>query len=220
MWTQQHFKPKPNHVFLISNLKSGTTWLKALVFAIINRTKFHFSSHPLLTHNPHQLVPFLEIKLFMKLPIGDPEFLPSPRILASHIPYGISPYGPYWDHTLGYWKASLEFPDRVLFLKYEHLKDNSLLHVKNLADFLNQGFTKEEEENGVVQEIVKLCSFESLSNMDVNKNGTYREHLKNNIFFRKCTTGDWKEYLTSEMSERLDQITEHKLKDSGLTFKG
>ncbi|WKA11028.1 hypothetical protein VitviT2T_028563 [Vitis vinifera] len=32
---------------------------------------------------------------------------------------GISEYGPYWDHVVRYWKASLECPERVLFLKYE-----------------------------------------------------------------------------------------------------
>ncbi|KAJ0088408.1 hypothetical protein Patl1_32813 [Pistacia atlantica] len=40
---------------------------------------------------------------------------------------GVFDYGPYWDHLLGYWKASLEQPERILFLKYEDLiKDTSL----------------------------------------------------------------------------------------------
>ncbi|KAK7850507.1 flavonol sulfotransferase-like, partial [Quercus suber] len=35
---------------------------------------------------------------------------------------GLSPYGPYWDHLLGYWRASLESPEKILFLKCEDLK--------------------------------------------------------------------------------------------------
>ena len=34
---------------------------------------------------------------------------------------GLSSSGPYWDHVLGYWRASLESPKRILFLKYEDL---------------------------------------------------------------------------------------------------
>ncbi|KAJ0630394.1 putative quercetin-3-sulfate 4'-sulfotransferase [Helianthus annuus] len=44
---QQSFKARPGDVFLCSYPKSGTTWLKALVYAIITRGKFDKS--PLLT---------------------------------------------------------------------------------------------------------------------------------------------------------------------------
>nr|KAJ0211299.1 hypothetical protein LSAT_V11C400201350 [Lactuca sativa] len=42
---------------------------------------------------------------------------------------------------------------------------------KKLAEFMGMPFTMEEEEGGVVEEIVKLCSFENLSNFKVNKDG-------------------------------------------------
>ncbi|KAJ6925257.1 hypothetical protein NC651_009799 [Populus alba x Populus x berolinensis] len=32
---------------------------------------------------------------------------------------GLASYGPYWDHVLGYWRASLESPEKTLFLTYE-----------------------------------------------------------------------------------------------------
>ncbi|CBI18155.3 unnamed protein product, partial [Vitis vinifera] len=40
---------------------------------------------------------------------------------------GISEYGPYWDHVVRYWKASLECPERVLFLKYEGVTNQLFL---------------------------------------------------------------------------------------------
>ncbi|CBI17775.3 unnamed protein product, partial [Vitis vinifera] len=40
--------------------KFGTTWLKALVFAILNRVRYNYDSHPLLSTNPHDYIPFLE----------------------------------------------------------------------------------------------------------------------------------------------------------------
>jgi hypothetical protein len=39
---------------------------------------------------------------------------------------------------------------------------------------------------------------------------------KHSSFFRKGIVGDWKNHLTPEMATRLDQITEQKLKDTGL----
>lgn len=46
-----HFWPwraraRPTDVYLTSKPKSGTTWLKALVFSIMNRSRYSFSAHP------------------------------------------------------------------------------------------------------------------------------------------------------------------------------
>ena len=60
---QDHFKPQPNDVILSSTPKSGTTWLKALAFAITTRSRVNESTNPLLTRLAHDCVPFLEFKL-------------------------------------------------------------------------------------------------------------------------------------------------------------
>ncbi|GLT44069.1 hypothetical protein SLA2020_179870 [Shorea laevis] len=83
-------------------------------------------------------------------------------------------------------------------------------------------FTLEEESRGMVQKVVELCSFEKLSNLEVNKTGKYdlmdKFEIENRSFFRKGTVGDWKNYLTPEMAARFDQISEQKWKASGLSF--
>ncbi|CAK7324090.1 unnamed protein product [Dovyalis caffra] len=133
---------------------------------------------------------------------------------------GIYPYGPYWDHVLGFWKASLEVPEKVLFVKYEDLKTDGPFHVKRMAKFLGQPFSVEEEQQGVAENIVKKCSFETLSRLEVNKNGKYYlpdlPTFENKYFFRKGKAGDWKNYLTNEKAEKLDQIMEEKFSGSGL----
>ena len=136
---------------------------------------------------------------------------------------GVSTFGPYWDHVLGYWRASLESPERILFLKYEDLKNDIVYWVKEMAQFMGYAFSMEEEEKGVVHKIINLCSFENLSSLDVNKSGIVQVGanllpLKNNAYFRKGEVGDWKNHLTLEMATRLDQITEQKLNGSGLTL--
>ncbi|KAL3830877.1 hypothetical protein ACJIZ3_019679 [Penstemon smallii] len=121
---------------------------------------------------------------------------------------GILHAGPYWDHVLEYWKASVENPERVFFMKYEDLRKETSLHVKKLARFMGFSFSLEEENDGLVEKVVEFCSFKNLSNLEAeNKN-----------FFRKGNVGDWRNFLSDEMVERIDNITHIKMKDSGFTF--
>ncbi|OMO62688.1 hypothetical protein COLO4_32945 [Corchorus olitorius] len=135
---------------------------------------------------------------------------------------GVLVHGPYWEHVLEYWRASLESPEMVLFFKYEDLKTNTSFHVKRLADFMGFAFTPEEEKQGAVDKIIELCSLETLSSLEVNRNGKQRENsmfeCRNGLFFRKGKVGDWKSAMTPEMGARLDRIVELKLSGSGLTL--
>ncbi|CAL4972162.1 unnamed protein product [Urochloa decumbens] len=85
-------EPRPTDVFLASFPKSGSTWLKALAFATLNRSSHPplAGDHPLRHCGPHDCVRFLE----MGLNTSGGEFfeaLPSPRVLATHLPYTLLP---------------------------------------------------------------------------------------------------------------------------------
>lgn len=105
-------------------------------------------------------------------------------------------------------------------LKYEDMKREPSVQVKRLAEYLGQPFTLEEENEGVVQQIINLCSFDSLSNLQVNKTSDGPSNqgrpVKNPDFFRKGEAGDWRNHLTAEMAESIDQITKDKLYGQGL----
>ncbi|KAK1427096.1 hypothetical protein QVD17_15779 [Tagetes erecta] len=264
MAMQDTYKAHPTDIYLITLPKSGTTWMKALMFAIVNRARYKgnpLSSHPLLINNPHKCVPFLETKIFKNTPTYvDDEC--SPRLFATHIPHislpqsildsgcrivymsrnpkdvlvslfhftnklrdesrarmpfdeafelftkGVSPYGPYWDHVKGYYNMSLEYSENILFLTYEDMKEDTLNKVKHLAKFLGYPFTNDEEASGAVDEIVRLCSFKTLS--EANKHGNLREGVPNDAFFREGKVGDWTSHLTDEMSVILNKITREK----------
>ncbi|KAL7157930.1 hypothetical protein ABFS83_02G109000 [Erythranthe nasuta] len=274
---QNHYKAENTDLIVATIPKSGTTWLKALSFAIVNRRNFAHNqkNHPLLTSNSHELVPFLEYKLFANYEnIPDMSRFPRPLLLGTHMPLKALPdsvmdseckivymvrnpfdtfvsiwhfmnklrpeylgplsleeafdmycrgaigFGPYWDHMLGYWRESLRAPQKVLFLKYEEVKENTCLHLKKLADFLGFPFSSEEEEGGAVEGIAKLCSFEKMKDLDVNKTGkgAITAGFENRDLFRKGEVGDWANLLTPLMVERLTDIMEDKLAGSGLTF--
>ncbi|KAL9991672.1 putative quercetin-3-sulfate 4'-sulfotransferase [Helianthus debilis subsp. tardiflorus] len=154
-----------------------------------------------------------------KLPMEDAPFEES----FDEFCQGISWYGPYWDHILGYWKASMERPEIFLFLKYEDMKKDPTGNVKKLAEFIGFPFTIEEEKAGVIENIIKLCSFEKLSNLEVNKSGKHRAEdvnaAENRIYFRKAKDGDWKNYFTDEMIEKIDKLIDEKLGATGLVLK-
>ncbi|KAL0372063.1 UNVERIFIED_CONTAM: Cytosolic sulfotransferase 14 [Sesamum calycinum] len=132
---------------------------------------------------------------------------------------GFSTYGPFWDGILGYWNAHLQNPGKVLFLKYEDLKEDITSQVKKIAEFIGFPFSLEEEEQGLIDQISGLCSFESLSNLAVNKTGDLNGIAKNSSFFRKGQVGDWINYLTPAMVERIKKLMDLKFEGSGLMFK-
>ncbi|XP_073000777.1 cytosolic sulfotransferase 15-like [Typha latifolia] len=89
MVAQQHFKARPSDLILASYPKSGTTWLKALLFATEHRKSNTNPNtpHPLETISPHQCVPFLESQVYTNRRIPNLDSLPSPRLFATHIPF-------------------------------------------------------------------------------------------------------------------------------------
>ncbi|XP_022764692.1 cytosolic sulfotransferase 15-like [Durio zibethinus] len=270
---QRHFQAQDLDIILVSRPKSGTTWLKALIFSIVNRSRYtNYSTSPLLTTNPHELVPFIEFTLYDKKELPDLSSIESPRLFSTHIPYaslpvsikgcnntrivyicrnpfdvvvsswhfaargrnslersmedfvgsfckGIEGFGSFWDHVLGYWKESLENPSKVLFLKYEDLKEDTDSHLKRLADFIGFPFSMEEEKEGVIEEISKQCSLSSLKDLEVNKTGKFMPNFDNKSYFRKGEVGDWVNHLTPSMVERLEKIIGEKFEGSGLSFQ-
>ncbi|TYI83634.1 hypothetical protein E1A91_D05G306900v1 [Gossypium mustelinum] len=226
---QKYFQALDDDIIVASKPKAGTTWLKALVFTIVNRHSYTLSNTPLNSANPHQLIPFFEIKLYRENSNPDLSKIPSPRFMDDWpvedcfemFCRGEEGYGPFWDHVLGYWNMSLEKPSNVLFLRYEQLKEDPVAQTKRLAEFLGFPFSIEEEKTGVVNQIVDFCSFNNLKDLEVNKTGKMAETIlpNNKLFFRSGKVGDYVNYLTPTAVERFNNILEEKLSGSGLTFK-
>jgi len=134
--------------------------------------------------------------------------------------------GPIWDHVLGYWNASKASPERVLFLRYEEMLRDPVGNVVKLSRFLGRPFSPAEEEAGVAMDVVRLCSFRKLKDLEVNKAGSGSSLLGgvretafvNNSYFRRGEAGDWVNHMTPEMARRLDAAMEERLRGSGFSF--
>ncbi|EOA25670.1 hypothetical protein CARUB_v10019022mg [Capsella rubella] len=272
---QKNFKPQDTDVIVASFPKCGTTWLKALTFALVRRSEHPSQDHhhPLLSDNPHVLVPYLEMNLYYYSEKPDlTKFLSSPRLFSTHMPLhplqeglkdspckivymcrnvkdtlvsywhffcmkqsndevvssledtfeyfckGVNLFGSFWDHVLSYWRGSLEDPNHVLFMRFEDMKKEPREQIKKLAEFLGCPFTKEEEESGTMDEVIDLCSLRNLSSLEINKTGKLYNGRDNKTFFRKGEVGDWKNYLSPEMENKIDMIIKEKLQNTSLKF--
>ncbi|XP_047255439.1 cytosolic sulfotransferase 12 isoform X2 [Capsicum annuum] len=272
---QQQFQAQDSDIILVTTPKARTTWLKSLLFVLVNRKKHPIfnQNHPLFVKTPHDLVPFLERDLYRNGQVSDFSSFTSPRLFSTHLPYaslpksvqdsrtklvylcrnprdtfismwhfantvkhnhtdtnsieevfdlfckGVTVYGPFWNHVFDSWKQSIEKPNKVLFLMYEEIKAQPKIQLKRLSEFLECPFSVEEENSGVMDEILRMCSFENLTNLEVNTNGkSSLSGTENKIFFRKGEVGDWKNYFTTEMIEKLNHVIEQKLQGSGLRF--
>ncbi|KAL2248330.1 cytosolic sulfotransferase 7-like [Sesamum indicum] len=269
------FQPLPSDIILASFPKTGTTWLKALLYSIVNRS----SKHRLTTENPHSLIPVLEYKTYGTTHASSTANPPchindSRRILSTHIPYqllaktlgssecrvvyvtrnpkdtlvstwhfvnkwkkakeegwpfevavekfchGLIPCGPYYDHVMGYRKLCLDRPKYAHFLTYEGLKNDPKTHVKKLAEFLGCPFQGEDAE-AQVQDLVNGCSFEVLSNHEVNMAGGFPSRIAfipSNSFFRKGVVGDYKEHMSAEVVQKIDALTKEKFHSFGFIY--
>ncbi|CAM0949296.1 unnamed protein product [Alopecurus aequalis] len=272
------FTARPTDIIVVTLPKSGTTWIKALLYSTVHRRDHPVvdsSAHPFNSLGPHECVNFLEYQLYTHNKIPDLDALPDPRLFATHVPFaslprsvlpsgckivylcrdpkdtlvslwsfankfrvrrdgleplpikaaadffcdGVSSFGPYWDHVLGYWRAHLAHPERVLFFRYEQMSADPAAHVRKLAEFVGRPFSVEEEEEGAADAIVKLCSFEHMTGLDATKYGkteTLIGAVDNSTFFRRGVVADWMNHMSPETARKIDDITEAKFRGSGL----
>ncbi|ESQ32962.1 hypothetical protein EUTSA_v10004760mg [Eutrema salsugineum] len=224
--------------------KGGTTRLKSLVFAVVHREKYceNPQIHHLLSRNPHDLVPFLELELYASNQTPDLTKFPSPTIFSTHMHLNAlreattksssSPckivyvcrgikdtFVSGWHYRNMLHRTKMDQATFELIYWKGSLEDKENVLFMRYEEIIEEPRVQEEEKSGWVEEILKLCSLRNLSNLEVNKKGTTRLGIDSNVFFRKGEVGDWKNHLTPHMAKTIDEIVESRLRGSGLIFQ-
>ncbi|KAK6925171.1 Sulfotransferase domain [Dillenia turbinata] len=120
---QNHFKADNSDIFLATFPTAGTTWVRA----IINPEDMFVPKWIFLNK--------LRSKNLKPLSIED-----AFKLFCD----GVSHNGSFWDDVLEYWRASLENPTKILFMKFEEIKRDTFGQIQ-ISRFSGKLFSIEEE---------------------------------------------------------------------------
>ncbi|KAL6650734.1 hypothetical protein ACP70R_009659 [Stipagrostis hirtigluma subsp. patula] len=83
------FAARPTDIFVATTPKSGTTWMKALLYATVHRREHPIDAadHPFNSFGPHECIRFLEFQLYTDNTIPSLDKLPAPRLFSTHLPF-------------------------------------------------------------------------------------------------------------------------------------
>ena len=123
-------------------------------------------------------------------------------------------YSPYFEYIKEVWQRRNHPNVRLLF--FEDMKKDLAASVRKVAKFLGKEVT-----DAKVEELVDHLSFDSMkSNPAVNKEDANANMFKEDgHFMRKGKIGDWKNYFTDEMNERMDEAIQAHFTSVGLEFQ-
>ncbi|KAL0719769.1 hypothetical protein Bca4012_069093 [Brassica carinata] len=248
---QKHFRAKDTDIVLASLPKSGTTWLKALVFAVVHRNKYapNLVSHPLLSDNPHNLVRFLEIDLYVKNQHPGLEELPPPRLFATHMPFQtlheslrdslckvVYVCRDIKDVLVSRWHfISRLVKKEELYSNYpvEEMVEKFIKGAYSFGPFQDQVLSYWKESSVNANPVLFMRYEEMIEKPEAQVmrladflGCSFTEEEKQSGMVEKilelCSlggVGDWKNHLTNDMARKLDEMVEKKLEGSGLKFE-
>uniref|UniRef100_A0A8C6TQ11 Sulfotransferase n=1 Tax=Neogobius melanostomus TaxID=47308 RepID=A0A8C6TQ11_9GOBI len=123
-------------------------------------------------------------------------------------------FGSWYDHVNNWWKRK-EIYERIHFMFYEDLIEDTLQEIRKLCDFLGLSPSAEELE--------KIKAAAMFDNMRQNKMISYSTakmmDQKVSPFLRKGKVGDWRNHFTVSQNEEFDEDYKQKMKGSELFFR-
>ncbi|XP_065214235.1 sulfotransferase 1B1-like [Planococcus citri] len=134
---------------------------------------------------------------------------------------GKTPVGSIWNHARDFWLKRND--PNVLFLKYEEMKKDHKKSIFQVAKFLDKNYTDEQ-----VDGLVEHLSFSKMrQNPAINLEPILEKMYDSNEsrpdpdnkFIRKGQVGDWRNYMSDEISAKFDEMNRQYWSDIGLTFE-
>lgn len=118
-------------------------------------------------------------------------------------------YGGVMDHYLEFWKRRND--PNILILPYEEMKEDIEDTIRKVTKFLEKPLSNDD-----IQRLIEFLSFDSMKENEAcnfellleNTRGKKYFDTVGQHFIRKGQVGDWKNYMTPEMSQRFDDWIE------------
>lgn len=129
-----------------------------------------------------------------------------------------APIGPVWPHMLDFWHKRHD--PNVLFLKYEEMKKDLASTIYKCARFLGV------DDSITNEDVSQMCDHLNFDRMQKNPAVNIESYLNFNRdsekgvqFIRKGQIGDWKNYMSNDLSARFDEWTKKHTDGTGLDFE-
>ena len=115
-------------------------------------------------------------------------------------------YGSWFDHVLGWWAHRED--SNLLILTYEELHSNFRLTVAKLAEFV--GLTLSEELFELIEKETSLLAMKYNEFVSLSR-GIHPGAKEDHAHVRKGIVGDWRNLLTPEQDQKLDEMIADKI---------
>lgn len=120
-------------------------------------------------------------------------------------------YGSWFDY-INDWMEVKEINPNLIVVSYEEAKKDLPSLISRLSKYLDL-----EHDEDLFKKIAELCSFNSMKANKESAIGQLDIWKKDSGFFRSGKAGTWKNWLTVEQNERMDESLEIKLKSSEIS---
>ncbi|XP_018571408.1 estrogen sulfotransferase-like [Anoplophora glabripennis] len=128
-------------------------------------------------------------------------------------------YGGIFDHYMEFWNMRHE--SNILILRYEDMVSDTREAVRKIAKFMEKSLSEDD--------ITSIIEFLSLKNMRKNrgcnmepfvesKNGPDFYNKIGIHFVRQGKVGDWKNYMSQEITRKFDEYIDKNTRETGLSF--
>ncbi|XP_060111691.1 sulfotransferase 2B1-like [Heteronotia binoei] len=127
---------------------------------------------------------------------------------------GDVPFGSWFDHVKGW--MNLKDEENIFFITYEELQEDLRGSIVRISQFLGKDL-----DDTAIDSVVANASFEAMKSNKMSNFSRAPRFLmdqKKSAFLRKGISGDWKNHLTAEQSERFDRIYRERVQDLDITF--
>ncbi|CAL7938171.1 unnamed protein product [Xylocopa violacea] len=125
-----------------------------------------------------------------------------------------APIGPFWKHVLDFW--AIRNQENVLFLRYEEMKQDQEEVIRKTAKFMNKTVT--DEQIAGLSEHLKFSKMATNPAINLEQLLPRHDVPDDEKFIRKGKVGDWRNYMSEELSQRFDEWTEKNLRGSDLDY--
>ncbi|KAM4631670.1 sulfotransferase 1C2-like isoform 1-T7 [Discoglossus pictus] len=143
--------------------------------------------------------------------------LPDPGDWGSYFSAFVSgevPWGSWFDHVIGWWKAKQHH--QILFIFYEDMIQDPRHQIKNVITFLGKDPSEE-----LLEKIYQNTSFQAMKENPMANYSTIPTFVMDHSispFMRKGTVGDWKNHFLVSQNEIFEEEYKRRMDGTDLVF--